>query len=144
MINNLIKKNLLVLLLISIVIVSGCTTTITKDNVCDYSENQVRKYIGKNQEVCSKIQFQCESSREAFSDNCGCGCELTQDETKTFCKEEQRNKDACIEIYQPVCGWYDSEKIQCIKYPCATTFSNSCFSCSDENVLYYTEGECPK
>ena len=62
---------------------------------------------------------------------------------KTFCTQEQRNVDACIEIYQPVCGWSDPEKIQCIKHPCANTYSNSCFACTDENVLYYTEGECP-
>ena len=63
---------------------------------------------------------------------------------KTFCKEEERNSDFCIEIYQPVCGWSDPDKIKCIKYPCAQKYSNSCFACQDENVLYYTEGECPK
>lgn len=62
---------------------------------------------------------------------------------KTFCTSEQRGKDVCIEIYQPVCGWSDPEKIQCITYPCASTYSNSCFACIDENVLYFTEGECP-
>ena len=60
------------------------------------------------------------------------------------CTNESRNADACIEIYQPVCGWSDPEKIQCIKYPCANTYSNSCFACQDENILYYTQGECPK
>lgn len=48
----------------------------------------------------------------------------------------------CAEIYEPVCGWFDSKKIQCIKYPCAQTFSNSCFACGNKDVLYYTEGEC--
>lgn len=61
---------------------------------------------------------------------------------KHFCTEEQRNVDACIEIYQPVCGWSDPAKIQCIRYPCASTYSNSCFACMDENVLYWTEGDC--
>ena len=58
------------------------------------------------------------------------------------CSKESRNADACIEIYQPVCGFMDGEKIQCIRAPCANTYSNSCFACLDENVLYYTEGEC--
>ena len=66
------------------------------------------------------------------------------DSEKVFCREEQRNVGACIEIYQPVCGWNDPEKIQCIKFPCANTYSNSCFACADENVLYYTKGECPE
>jgi len=48
----------------------------------------------------------------------------------------------CIELYNPVCGWF-SPDIQCVKYPCAQDFSNSCFACSDDNVLYYTEGACP-
>ena len=39
-----------------------------------------------------------------------------------FCESHQRNVDACIEIYQPVCGWNNPEKIQCIRYPCATTY----------------------
>jgi len=65
-------------------------------------------------------------------------------EEKHLCTPESRLADFCIEIYQPVCGWNDPDKIKCITYPCAQTYSNSCFSCMDENVLYYTEGECPK
>ncbi len=59
----------------------------------------------------------------------------------TLCPAE--TGEFCIELYQPVCGYFDPKKIQCIKYPCAQTFSNSCFACSNENVLYYTDGECP-
>ena len=51
--------------------------------------------------------------------------------------------DVCYEIYQPVCGWFDTNKVRCVKYPCADTFSNDCFACSNENVLFYTQGECP-
>tara|TARA_Y100000310_G_scaffold26446_1_gene25215 strand:+ start:4956 stop:5612 length:657 start_codon:yes stop_codon:yes gene_type:complete len=63
---------------------------------------------------------------------------------KTFCEETQRNAGACIKIYKPVCGWNNSEKIQCITFPCASTYGNSCEACSNEDVLYYTDGECPK
>jgi hypothetical protein len=66
------------------------------------------------------------------------------DEARNYCTPEQRQAEACIEIYQPVCGWFDGEKIQCFAYPCAQTFSNFCFACMDENVLYWTEGECPE
>jgi hypothetical protein len=58
------------------------------------------------------------------------------------CKAEQRNADACIEIYQPVCGQL---QVECITTPCdpiKETFSNSCKACSNTRVLSYTEGEC--
>jgi len=67
-----------------------------------------------------------------------------EEPVKTFCNEDQRNVDFCIEIYQPVCGWNDPSKINCITSPCADTYGNSCKACSNENVLYYISGECPK
>jgi len=66
-----------------------------------------------------------------------------EEECPTLCTEDQRNVDACIEIYQPVCGWSDPEKVQCVTYPCASDYSNSCFACMDGNVKYWTEGPCP-
>ncbi|MBI3623460.1 hypothetical protein HY212_05280 [Candidatus Pacearchaeota archaeon] len=59
------------------------------------------------------------------------------------CTPSSRNADACITIYKPVCGWF-SDNIQCIKYPCAQTYSNSCEACKNSDVSHYTEGECPK
>jgi len=70
------------------------------------------------------------------------GVEIKKDD-KYFCDLDQRLVDTCIEIYEPVCGWNDPERIQCIRYPCASTYSNSCFACVNEDVLYWTEGECP-
>jgi len=64
-------------------------------------------------------------------------------ETRNYCTAEQRKAQYCIELYDPVCGWFDAEKVLCVKYPCADTYSNSCFACADENVLYWTAGECP-
>ncbi len=63
---------------------------------------------------------------------------------QNYCKPSEREADICIQLYQPVCGWFDSGKIKCIKYPCAKEFSNSCFACANENVLYWTDGTCPK
>ncbi len=69
----------------------------------------------------------------------------TEDEKKqNYCTPESRQAEICIQLYKPVCGWFNPEKIQCIRYPCAQTFSNSCFACGNENVLYWTEGECPE
>lgn len=58
-----------------------------------------------------------------------------------FCS--QVYKEECHEVYQPVCGWFDTEKIRCFGYPCAGNFNNDCFACSNDNVLFYTQGVCP-
>lgn len=49
----------------------------------------------------------------------------------TYCTPDQRNVDACITLWEPVCG-----------YPAEETFSNSCLACSSEQIEYYIEGEC--
>jgi len=68
--------------------------------------------------------------------------DLIEEKVKVFCNDEDRKGDFCITLYDPVCGWSDPDKIKCITYPCASTYSNSCFACQDENVLYWTQGEC--
>ncbi len=111
---------------------------------CDFEKDAGKRYIGKSLDECSRIKFMCEQSSEYFSDECGCGCKLKEEAGQNYCTPGQRSADVCITLYEPVCGWFDPQKIQCIKYPCAQTFSNSCFACMDEKVLYWTEGECPK
>jgi hypothetical protein len=61
---------------------------------------------------------------------------------KFECEPGSRLAEACIEIYQPVCGWND-DTIKCFAYPCASTYGNSCKACQNEVVEYYTSGECP-
>ncbi|MCS7109488.1 MAG: hypothetical protein NZ903_01695 [Candidatus Micrarchaeota archaeon] len=61
---------------------------------------------------------------------------------KNYCTEESRKAEVCIAVYDPVCGWFNSS-IKCVRYPCAETYSNSCFACMDEKVEYWTKGECP-
>ncbi len=61
----------------------------------------------------------------------------------TECLPEQRNVDACIEIYQPVCA---SVNVQCVTTPCdpvQETYANSCKACMKSLVSSYTKGECP-
>ncbi len=58
------------------------------------------------------------------------------------CTEEQKAAEVCFEIYMPVCGWFN-QSIQCIRYPCAGTYTNSCFACMDPKVDRWTEGQCP-
>ncbi len=64
---------------------------------------------------------------------------------QTLCQPEQRNADAFISLYKPVCASVDTG-IRCVKEPCDSfelkTYSNSCFACSDPKVEYYAKGEC--
>ena len=108
-------------------------------------DNPNRNYHSKDVEECSRTQILCVEGMKFFSDKTGCGCELKEfEEEKFFCSNESRNAEACITLYDPVCGWNDPDIIKCIKFPCANTYSNSCFACMDENVLYYTKGVCPE
>lgn len=103
-------------------------------------------YLSQNLEECALIRYRCEEGFHPFVDEAGCGCtkEKISTETRNFCTQESRNAEACTTIYSPVCGWFDPEKIQCIRYPCAQIFSNSCLACIDKQVLYWTSGECPQ
>ncbi|MEK6928599.1 MAG: hypothetical protein AABW65_01430 [Nanoarchaeota archaeon] len=55
-------------------------------------------------------------------------------EEKNFCSGKSRDGDFCIQIYEPVCGWYSLGT--------SKTFGNSCFACLDKSVSYWIEGEC--
>jgi hypothetical protein len=70
-------------------------------------------------------------------------CVREWEQGKNYCSPESRQAEVCAQFYQPVCGWFNSS-IQCIKYPCAATYSNSCFACANPQVEYWTDGECPK
>ncbi|MBX4212026.1 hypothetical protein KW787_01040 [Candidatus Pacearchaeota archaeon] len=106
---------------------------------CMYSS---KNYTSTSLEECSRIRYTCAEEMKPFQNDCGCGCEPASTE-KYYCTSESRDNELCIQEYAPVCGWFDPKQIQCIKYPCAQTFTNSCFSCIDPRVLYWTEGECP-
>ena len=58
------------------------------------------------------------------------------------CNPVERQAEACIEIFQPVCGKIN---VQCITTPCNPvheTFPNSCFACQNELLESYTNGAC--
>jgi len=67
--------------------------------------------------------------------------DILSEENKNYCTQESRLAEACITLYKPVCGYFN-QSIQCIKAPCANTYSNSCYACLDPKVSYWTEGEC--
>ena len=124
------------------------------DTGCGCKADVPKKYVSNSTEECSRIKYACEKNYVPFSDANGCGCEYTFGEPESVppegklrainCEPEQRNAAVCTTEYAPVCGWSDPAKIQCIKYPCAENHGNACEACSDENVAYYTIGECPK
>jgi uncharacterized protein len=62
---------------------------------------------------------------------------------KHYCSPESRKAEVCPTLYQPVCGWFSAD-IKCFAYPCAANAANSCIACMNENVEYWTEGECPR
>lgn len=61
---------------------------------------------------------------------------------QVFCPEDSRNAEFCIQVYEPVCGYFNPGWIECVREPCAETYSNSCEACKNSDVLYYVDGEC--
>ncbi|HIH17600.1 MAG TPA: hypothetical protein HA282_05275 [Nanoarchaeota archaeon] len=94
--------------------------------------------------VCTADAKQCPDGSYVSRDaNNNCEFFTCPEKEKVFCEPGQKNAEACIALYKPVCGWFNPGQIQCVKYPCAQKYSNSCFACADGKVSYYTEGECP-
>lgn len=114
---------------------------------CNY-DSPDKNYVKKDPS-CKVVNFACLNGEQAFVDACGCGCRKINSGNSTssdfnYCSSDSRNGSVCTAIYKPVCGWFNATKIQCIKFPCAQTFSNSCAACHNTDVSYWTEGECPK
>ena len=51
------------------------------------------------------------------------------------CTSEDKLADVCLQLYKPVCAQLSDETTK--------TYSNLCFACQDDKVVYWTEGECP-
>jgi hypothetical protein len=126
------------------------------DTGCGCKADESKKYTSTDLDQCSRIRYICIKNYKPFTDEKGCGCEFTFGEETSgqvepedgkkltvICTEEQRKATACTMEYSPVCGWF-GENIKCIRYPCAQTYSNTCGACQNENVGYWTEGECPR
>ncbi len=141
------KEHLATMVGLTVILVILFSVGVIRQNM----ESSPKNYIGHNADTCSKIRFVCAPGYVYFSDGNGCGCEVKSVEpamdpqiNTSQCSPESRNGEVCPEIYSPVCGWFDSAKVQCIKYPCASTYSNSCEACHNENVKEYTSGTCPQ
>lgn len=117
----------------------GCRPIEVEEPSCDY-DNPTKSYVRKSVDECARIRFMCAEGKEYFSDDCGCGCQSAP--AQHACDPAGSSMTLCTMEYAPVCGWY-KENIQCIKYPCAQTFSNDCAACQNEHVAHWTDGECP-
>ncbi|MCA9361817.1 hypothetical protein KC906_00430 [Candidatus Kaiserbacteria bacterium] len=63
--------------------------------------------------------------------------------TVHYCEPRETDAHvACIDLYEPVCGFV---QVECITTPCnpvPETFSNSCYACANDRVRSYEAGEC--
>ena len=152
------NKTITLIFIVALGVLAGCQTQVddegnpsqSEGQSCQYDDPQ-KSYSGKSQDECSRMKFMCIEGTEYFADSCGCGCQTKEEKNPTDgklkvtdCLPDQRGAEICTMDYRPVCGWNDPAKIQCIAYPCASTFGNSCQACANENVISWSEGECPK
>lgn len=75
--------------------------------------------------------------------NCEFVCPSEPAPAGIVCTQEQKNAEACIEIFAPVCA---QVKVECVTTPCnpvPQTFPNSCYACSEDRVISYVDGSCP-
>ena len=66
-------------------------------------------------------------------------------QTPHYCTADSQDVAECEDLDEPVCGWYDLSKVECAAdEPCVrSVFPNSCKACQNDNIEYWTEGDCP-
>ena len=125
------RKGILILMVITLAFVVACTKTEPVACTMDAKVCPDGSAVGRVGPDCEFAP--CPSVEEKPS---------TGKLAVTPCTEEQRNVPGCTKEYMPVCGWF-GQNIKCIRYPCASVYSNKCEACQNPNVDYYSEGSCP-
>ena len=66
-------------------------------------------------------------------------------QTPHYCTTSSHDVSSCENVDEPVCGWYDLSKVNCAPgEPCVrSVFPNSCKACQNDNIQYWTDGDCP-
>lgn len=103
--------------------------------------NNEKLYVSKDVEVCKKTKYECASGLEGFFDESGCGCKI-KIYTKHFCTQSDRSSSCVIDRAQ-TCGWRDQGPT-CREPPCVEQYNSICQACQHEEIIYWTQGECPE
>lgn len=103
--------------------------------------NNQNLYLSELEEECKVKKYTCQKGMEKFFDESGCGCKKKV-YTKRFCEEKDRTA-ICTNEDNSACGWLDQGP-SCREPPCVNQYKNSCKACINEEILYWTEGECPE
>ncbi|KAL4469625.1 hypothetical protein ABPG74_004878 [Tetrahymena malaccensis] len=105
-------------------------------------------------EVCGIKSLNGQQIKETFVNSCqACSigkveftiqgkCEDYLQEAQ-FCSPSEKHVQECAGQIESKCAWFD-QQVKCLVYPCALNVKNKCSGCKIKNVLYTTEGECPK
>jgi hypothetical protein len=132
------------IMIIFTVIITACTV---QENAINNTDNNPVS-CGECPMLSSPAPGWCSEGKIVSGGVNKCNCTLPpkcekKELMKNICSEDSRKGNICTMEYMPVCGWF-SENMKCFAYPCANTFSNPCAACQNNNVAYWTEGECPK
>lgn len=121
------KYIFIILGIISVLILSGCTIKNRENNVCTMDAKLCLDGSSVGRDANNNCKFPaCPESKLKANE----------------CNASPRVKN-CPDVYTPVCGWFN-QSINCIKYPCMANYGNACWACSQEKVDYWTEGPCPR
>lgn len=72
-------KGSLIVTLLALITLSACSQGPVTPHTADTNTGEKRLYTSKDPEECSRIRFACIPGRAPFSDETGCGCELTEE-----------------------------------------------------------------
>ena len=125
------QKTILVSIAILLIIGSGIAWKLSNSEPSPRITN-FEECVAAGSPVMESYPRQCRANRQTF----------VEEQKPTPCRDEERNVDVCIEIYEPVCA---KVNIQCITTPCdpiRETISNACHACRNPLVESYTAGPC--
>jgi hypothetical protein len=107
---------------------------------CENINQTVCEKLGGTHEYCASA-CRHDPTAEMCIEVCVEVCSFDEDEKRTYCTPEQKKAQMCTMEYMPVCGWSKQDG-ECLTEPCMQTYGNKCVACAQEDVIYWTHGEC--